>query len=67
MLRTLTNGWYPCCYKYRHGNFNVYPNSYSLKGIYLIRGNSTNQLNHKKRAKKARHFDKTNKKSDNYF
>ena len=40
MLRTIIKGCYPCCYKCRHRNLNVYPNVYSCEGSFLFRGNS---------------------------
>ena len=69
MIRTLTKGWYLCCYKYQRRNLNIYPNNYYRVGCLLFRGNSTTQFNHKKTNKqsKAGILIKTNEKSGNYF
>ena len=57
---TFIKGWYIYCDKYRRKNLNVYPNSYSLEGNFLFRGDSTNKR------KKQERRDETNEKSDNH-
>ena len=56
MLRTLTKGWYLRCYKYRHRNVDVYPNTYFLvKAAFFIEGIQwTSSINKKPQTNKAR-------------
>ena len=56
MLRTLTKGWYLCCYKYWPTNLNVYPNIYSRERNFLFKGNSTIQFHHSKTNKQRQVF-----------